>query len=285
VIIWIKNKVRETTMTTPKSGRWGRYINNWIATIPAIALVMAVGSAISSAGNLHEAILSNDPASLEALLDGGATVDDSDFLLGTALHRAVVANDFESTKILIAHGADVEAVSEQQGSRPLHLAADANSIEVLMPLVQAGADIEATDGLGQRPLSRAATVGNAEAVELLLFYGAEIDARNGVAHQTSLIEAAYNGHLGSVKILVQRGADINFRDDRGKTALWYAATESGYAPVGGPQLIEFLAEKGANLEAADNTGMTPLAWARANTGRSEIYKIIAEVLIELGALN
>lgn len=272
-------------MTALTAGRWGQHINNWIVTVPAAALVIAVGSSISSAGELHDAVLSNDPAALEALLDGGAVVDDSDFLLGTALHHAVVANDLESTKILIAHGADVDAVSEQQGSRPLHLAAEANSINVLVPLVQAGADIEAKDGLGRQPLSRAAAAGHAKAVERLLFYGAEIDARNGVSYRTPLIEAAYEGHLDSVKILVQRGADINIRADNGKTALWYAATESSYRPAGGPQLIEFLAEKGANLEEADNTGMTPLAWARVSAARSEIYKEIAEVLIDLGAKN
>jgi len=248
-------------------------------------LAVAVGSATSSAGELHDAVLSKDPVALEALLDGGAIVDESDFLLGTALHRAAVANDAESTKLLIAHGADVESVSEQQGSRPLHLAADAGSIKVLALLVQAGADIEATDGLDRRPLGRAAAAGQTEAVEVLLNSGAGIEARGGHSQRTPLIEAAYNGRLDVARFLVQRGADVNARDDRGKSALWMASTPESYVPAGGPQLIEFLAENGADVEAADNTGMTPLAWAKTSTGRAETYKDIAEVLIALGARN
>lgn len=276
-------------MTALTNGRWGwyigRYLYKWVVAVPAAVLIIAVGSATSYGGKLHDAALSNDIAALEALLDGSAIVDESDFLLGTALHRTAVANNAESAKILIAHGADVEAVSEQQGSRPLHLAADAGSIDVLALLLKAGADIEATDSLGRRPLSRAAAAGQSEAVEFLLDSGTEIDARNGPSNRTSLIEAAYKGRMGSTRLLVQRGADINARDDRGKTALWYAATQESSSSAGGPLLIKFLADKGADLEAADNTGMTPLAWARNSAGRSETYREIAEVLIELGAKN
>lgn len=279
--------VAEATMSALTAGRWGRYISKqrikWVATIPASVLVIAVGSVTLSAGELHDAVLSNDTAALEALLDGGAAIDETDYLLGTALHRAAVGDNAESARILIAHGADVEAVSEQQDSRPLHLAADAGSIKVLALLVQAGADIEATDGLDRRPLGRAAAAGQTEAVEALLNSGAGIEARGGQSHRTPLIEAAYNGRLDVARFLVQRGADVNARDDRGKSALWMASTPESYVPAGGPQLIEFLAENGADVEAADNTGMTPLAWAKISTGRAETYKEIAEVLIALGA--
>ena len=212
-------------------------------------------------------------------------VDESDFMLGTALHLAAVDDNVESAKLLIAHGADVEAVSELQGSRPLHLAADTNSIKVLRLLIQEGADIESTDDLGRRPLTRAAAK-HPEAVEILLDSGAEIDGREEEHHRTPLIVAAYKGCLGCARYLVRRGADINARDDLGKTALWYAATPYSYSPVGGPQLIEFLANSGADLEVKDKTGMTPLAWARNNgTGMDETFREIAEILIDLGAKN
>jgi ankyrin repeat protein len=152
-------------------------------------------------------------------------------------------------------------------------------------LVQAGADIEAPDGLDRRPLSRAAAAGNTEVVAFLLDHGAEIDGRNGIYHRTALIEAAYLGRLDSARLLLQRGADINARDDRGKSALWYAATPESYSPAGGPQLLEFLAKNGADLEAADNTGTTPLAWAKKSSGRNETYREIAKVLVRLGAVN
>lgn len=248
----------------------------------AAAAIVAFAAAISIAGELHDAVQSKNSAALQALLDAGAMVDESDFLLGTALHRAAVDNDAESASILIAHGADLEAVSEQQGSRPLHLAADANSIAVLRLLLQAGADIESTDDLGRLPLSRAAAA-HPEAVEVLLDSGAEIEAREAVVQRTPLIVAAYNGCLGCARLLVRRGAQINARDDLGRTAIWYAATPESVSPVGGPQLIEFLVENGADLEIADKSGMTPLAWARNSFGRADSYREIAEILIDLGA--
>ena len=227
---------------------------------------------------------SKDSATLEALLDAGAMVDESDYLLGSALHHAAVNNDVESARLLIAHGADIELTSEQQGSRPMHLAADANSIEVLRLLVKSGADIESTDGLGRRPLCRAAAV-QPEAVEVLLDSGAEIEAREEVLQRTPLIIAAYNGCLGCAKHLLRRGAEINVRDERGRTALWYAATPESMSPVGGPQLIELLFENGADPGIADKTGMTPLAWARNSFSRAETYREIAEILVDLGARN
>ncbi len=275
-------------MATLTAGRRAQCIkksrHKWIIALPTAAVVVALSSTISTAGELHDSVLSNDSAALEALLDGGSMVDESDFLLGTALHRAAVDNNVESAKILIAHGADVEAVSEMQGSRPLHLAADTNSIKVLRLLIQVGADIESTDDLGRRPLTRAAAR-HPEAVEILLDSGAEIEAREEVRHRTPLIVAAFNGCLGCARYLVRRGADINARDDRGNTALWYSAIPFSYHPVGGPQLIEFLVNSGADLEVKDNTGMTPLAWARSNFGGSETYREIAEILIDLGAKN
>jgi ankyrin repeat protein len=279
----------EIAMAILTVGRRGRCIEEsrykWFIALPTFAVVVAFSSTISTAGELHDAVLSNDSAALETLLDGGSMVDESDFMLGTALHHAAVDDNVESAKLLIAHGADVEAVSEQQGSRPLHLAVDANSIKVLRLLIQVGADIESTDDLGQRPLYRAATR-HPEAVEILLDSGAEIDAREEVYHRTPLIVAAYKGCLGCARYLVRRGADINARDDLGKTALWYAATPSSYLPVGGPQLIEFLAKNGADLEVRDKAGMTPLAWARNNgIGMDETFKEIAEILIDLGAKN
>ncbi len=91
------------------------------------------------------------------------------------------------------------------------------------------------------------------------------------------------GCLGCVKLLVQGGAAIDAQDERGKTALWYAATPESYSPAGGSQLLEFLAKSGADLELADNTGTTPLAWARKSPGRAETYREIAEDLVRLGA--
>ena len=49
------------------------------------------------------------------------------------------------------------------------------------------------------------------------------DTQNGF---TALICAAFNGHEGCVRLLVEAGADRSIKDNGGKTALDYAKTEA-----------------------------------------------------------
>ena len=68
----------------------------------------------------------------------------------------------------------------------------------------------------------------------LLDEGASIEARDGSDHQTAIVWAAGKGHLAVVKMLVERGADINAQDDKG----WTALSESSYD--GHTEVVELL---------------------------------------------
>jgi ankyrin repeat protein len=107
------------------------------------------------------------------------------------------------------------------------------SSDVLKVLLAAGADPHLTTVDGTTPLMVAAGMGRAtfqpglqrgrrsssaeEAVTLLLDAGSDIDAVNE-ADFTALHGAAFRGLNEVIKILVDRGADINARDFRGRTA-------------------------------------------------------------------
>jgi len=52
-----------------------------------------------------------------------------------------------------------------------------------------------------------------------------------------------------VKLLIDRGADINFKDKNGKTLLHYTSNV---------KLCELLIEHGADVNITDNIGRTPL---------------------------
>ncbi|MCL7390365.1 MAG: ankyrin repeat domain-containing protein [Thaumarchaeota archaeon] len=101
----------------------------------------------------------------------------------------------------------------------------------------------------------AAERGYLEEVRRLLDKGADVNARNDW-WETPLHHAANGGHLSVVKLLVERGADINARDINGWTPLHYAA-QNGYLDV-----IEFLVEKGADVDAKNKDGGTPLDLAK-----------------------
>jgi ankyrin repeat protein len=244
-----------------------------------IGLVSATSATF--AGELHDAVRAEDKAAVEALLAGGAEVDGSDFIFGTALHVAVSEGSTEIAKTLIDHGADVEAVSEQQGARPMHLAAQFGDPAMLALLLDRGADIEAHDGLQRTPLLRAAPAGHAAAVRLLLDRGAEVHAREGRYGETPLHEASFQGRLDVVKLLLDHGADISATDNAGRTAFGYAATVPSYTGVGDSSLLEYLVAKGADPNAKDSSGISALVNVKNHAG--DPWREIEDVLRRLGA--
>lgn len=243
-----------------------------------IALICAAPGAI--AGELHDAVRARDTAAVEALLAGGAEVNESDYLVGTALHVAVSGGDTQITAILIDHGADLEATSELQGGRPLHLAAQFGDVPMLALLLDRGADIEAHDGLQRTPLLHAATQGNAKAARLLLERGAAVDGRDGMRERTPLMMASYFGRMEMVKLLIDHGADVNATDSFGETSLHFAVGDASYNNSGGPALIEYLLTSGANPNVKRRDGLTPLSYAKVRG-----FKETPDVLRRLGATD
>ncbi|EEU37006.1 uncharacterized protein NECHADRAFT_52313, partial [Fusarium vanettenii 77-13-4] len=68
---------------------------------------------------------------------------------------------------------------------------------------------------------------------------------------TALLRAATAGHLDVARLLVARGADIAWANNRGETALHKAARANHL------ELFNFLEEVGSDIYAEDNSGLTP----------------------------
>ena len=84
-----------------------------------------------------------------------------------------------------------------------------------------------------------------------------------------LIQASMNGDVEQVISLLGSGADVNARDQRGRTALLCAVSR------GQIDLVKLLLDKGADVNAKGEHGWTPLMEA-ANRGRSEVAKLLLE---------
>lgn len=67
-----------------------------------------------------------------------------------------------------------------------------------------------------------------------------------------LLESAAKHDKWSVEYYLEKGADIDYRNENGETALLWAA--SG----GNEEMVKFLIEKGADVNSSDNTGKTVL---------------------------
>ena len=84
-----------------------------------------------------------------------------------------------------------------------------------------------------------------------------------------LIEAAGCGDLGLVKTLLEKGANVNAKDDQGMTAL-IAASRQGRVEV-----AQLLVDRDADVNAIDSAGETALVYA-ASKGLFEVVKLLVE---------
>jgi uncharacterized protein len=115
------------------------------------------------------------------------------------------------------------------GWPPLHLAAYFGHRETAGVLLDAGADVLAVsrNAEGNLAINAAAagprSVARPDLVGLLIDRGSPVDGRGSLKGHTPLHEAAFNGDVALVRLLLDRGADRSLRTGDGRTALEIAA--------------------------------------------------------------
>jgi ankyrin repeat protein len=119
---------------------------------------------------------------------------------------------------------------------------------------------------GQSPLLKAAEYGNRRVVKLLLEKGAEIEIKDKHS-RTPLSWASEKGNQEVVKLLLEKGANLESKDQNGRTSLSWALEE------GNREVVTLLLDKGANYEFKDIHGRTPLLLA-SQKGDKEMVKLL-----------
>nr|XP_039253656.1 protein phosphatase 1 regulatory subunit 12A-like isoform X3 [Styela clava] len=92
------------------------------------------------------------------------------------------------------------------------------------------------------------------------------------------LAACSSGDLDEVRILLKNGADINFANVDGLTALHQACID------GNVEVVEFLVEHGSEIDQEDNEGWTPLH-ATASCGFMDIAKYLVKKGANVAAVN
>ncbi len=182
-----------------------------------------------------------------------------------ALVMACGEGDLDFAKTLINSGIDVNGIGTE-GYTPLMIAVSNDEVEIVEFLLQQGADINLTFN-GWTALMEAADEGALSSMKLLLKAGAKVDYYWTQDSPTAISMAASEGHLDCIQLLLDNGANIN---GTGKSLppLHIAAAEDRTA------IIDYLIAKGVNINKKDAGGRTALMYAAAEGQDNTIKKLI-----------
>ncbi|KAJ3101751.1 hypothetical protein HDU97_001101 [Phlyctochytrium planicorne] len=121
----------------------------------------------------------------------------------------------------------------------------------MMELDDAGGGGGAVDDL-RSPIHRVSELGLTRQVEDLVSEGADVNLAEGKDGWRPMHFAALNGHVETLKFLIDQGADANAVDFKGMTPMHVAAVNGRTA------FIRELAGRGGAVNGADNHGRQPL---------------------------
>ena len=264
------------------------------------------------------AVRSGHVGAVHALLEAGASVNDTLEDGTSALVVAIVRAHWQLAAILLEKGADPDA--GDQGWTALHQVARSRSLNVrefphpvptgrissldlAKELIGAGADVNARmtkamrDGysdrfnrVGATPLLLAAKGVDHELMRLLAANGADPFATNEKG-TTVLMAVAGVGmtHLGidsgsnddaleAAKVALETGADVAAANVAGDTAL------HGAAGRGSTAIIELLVKAGARLDVSNERGCTPVRIANGEPGCAMLGAVRPEAFAVLRRL-
>lgn len=238
---------------------------------------------------LFQAIGSGHEPTIRLFLEHGADITLTDNFGWTALHVAAFQGHVSVGALLLDHGADIN--SGPRGMTPLHIATLRKNLEFVDLLLEYDADM-VLNADGDTPLSIcrhhdagvaayvlrdlnieshcatitglrvAASSGRDVRIRQLLERGADINARDE-GGMTALLWAANKGSLSTIKLLVENGADVNVKSDWDSTAMTYVCDD--------PELRAYLLAHGYNMDSTGTEEDDPPEYSRRDLPPGEDY--------------
>lgn len=165
---------------------------------------------------------------------------------------AVKFDDEKRVALMLQRGIDPNSIEEERGETALMIALRENSMRVFATLLQhPDIKLEAGSANGDTALMLASYLANFEAVKSLIATGAKVH-RSG---WTPLHYAAAAGQVEIIEYLLDHAAQIDAISPNRTTPLMMAVSS------GRNKAVSVLIERGANLQARNDAGMTAYDFA------------------------
>jgi ankyrin repeat protein len=255
-----------------------------------VAAILVQAALAQAPKDLATAVQAGASKQALEMIRSGADVNQAQGDGSTPLIWAVSNKDYDVAQALLAKKANPNAVNEF-GAMPLTEAARLNDDRLVKMLLDAGAKVDSANPDDETALMLAIKNGNLQMAETLVKAGANVNRIEKFHNQTPLIYAAAGGHIGIVKLLLSKDADVRpralytdwpsqvtseprtqYRSVGGLTALMYAIRGGCYS------CVDLLVASGADVNFPTPEGITPLMLALDNE-----HNEIAMFLMDKGA--
>jgi len=203
---------------------------------------------------LQIAAANGDVAAIEELLAKGEDIEGWDSDKYTPLYLAARWGKLDAVKLLVERGANIDSRSTELSSTPLQIAARHGEAEIVRYLLEKGADVNARNRLGDTALSKLTRFGwqePAAMAAILIDAGADPNARNNDG-ATALIYGAAANEVSFLRLLVDRGAAVDSPENHKVGSPLFVA-----ARFGALDAVRLLLERGADVNF-NTEGGTPL---------------------------
>ncbi|MCP4129802.1 MAG: hypothetical protein GY754_02180 [bacterium] len=248
-----------------------------------VSLLLERGSDISLRDKkgwtpLHTAAFRNSLSSARLLLQKGAAVNARDIYGRTPLHETATG---AFARLLISKGARVD-VSDKQGNTPLHAAAIRDLNSMAAALLTGRASVNRQNSSGFTPANNAAYYNSINVLKLLMAHNADMYIPDTYNRMTPLHWAIAKQYTESIDILIEHGYfhRANYRPT-GVIILKRILVKGDF------KLADRLLKSGADINEKDESGRTLLEIFKPGGGSNGISHTvqgdILKFLIEHGA--
>ena len=201
------------------------------------------------------------------LLDQGASVDARDRIGARPLSHAARSGHLEMLNLLLARGAPADA-RDLNGATALYYAAERGQTAVVERLIERGADVNLTGRSGVSPVAAAAYAGRDAIVRTLLAHGADGSAPDDTGKPPVVYAAASAQLNIVKQLATAGHIDLNARYANDLTLLmWASGPDQSVPEPQAIEVVSYLLDAGAHIDDRDDRGRTALMIA-AEGGRA-----------------